>query len=103
MRCKKCQGPLEQVGPQHMTVWFCRMCRVAHDHTGTPLVENPHILKTHFDALKITRSLPPTSTDESPGVRLAMEARHIQGLQEAYMAGLRDGILLSLNLDYEKQ
>jgi hypothetical protein len=64
-------------------------------------VENPQILKTHFDALKIARNsvkVPPGTADP---LRLSMEAHMIQGLQEAYMSGLRDGLLLALHLDYD--
>lgn len=103
MNCKKCQGVLERVGPAHTKVWFCRMCRIAHDETGSALVENPHILKTHFDALKIARANTSGAAGTPAPVRLAMEAHLIQGLQEAYMSGLKDGLLLALHLDYDDQ
>ncbi len=85
-----------------MQVWFCRPCRLAFDDTGSPLVENPQILRTHFDALRIARNSVKTPEDVAHPVRLSMEAHMIQGLQEAYMSGLRDGLLLALNLDYEE-
>lgn len=99
--CRKCQGNLEQVGPPGMKVWFCRPCRIAHDGSGTPLIENPQLLKTSFDALKIARQSVTVPGDAPAAMRLALEAKLIQGLQEAYLAGLKDGILLALHLDYE--
>lgn len=103
MTCRKCQGSLDRVGPPETQVLFCRLCRIAHDEHGQPLVENPHILRTHLDVLKNVRSNLKLPQDLPKAVRLTMEAHMIQGLQEAYFAGLKDGLLLSLNLDYEQE
>ena len=78
---------------------FCRACKLTHSEEGTLLIESA-ALNTAYNPIKIAREAISKSFPQHEGVAaVATEALLITSLQEAYLAGLKDGILLAYSKD----
>lgn len=97
--CGQCQSALEKI---QGGLLFCRACKLLHDPDGVAMFTGPQ-LASHFNPLASARS---TTKSHHKGMasvgKTALEAALIQNLHEAYMAGLKDGILLAYSQDYQE-
>lgn len=100
MRCQKCEGdvePIRRLG--QVPFLFCRACKLAYNESGGLCVDT-RTLSTSFNPLAIARGIiKETAGDAAAVARTALEVLLIQGLQEAYFSGLKDGVLLAYSQD----
>lgn len=103
MRCRRCQGqtePIRRFGKD--VIWFCRPCKLSHDQSGRLLITSPE-LRSSFNPLQKARATIKAAHPTMAAVgKTALEAALIQVLQESYLDGLKDGILLAYSQDYEE-
>lgn len=100
MRCSKCDGELEPIRRMQQPVFlFCRHCKLPYSEDGGLLMDMRQ-LHSAFNPLVLARgTIGKAAGDASSVAKTAMEVAFIQGLQEAYFAGLKDGVLLSYSQD----
>ena len=79
--------------------YFCRACKVPYDEFGVTVV-NLNSLSSNFNPLKTARDAARGITQgASPVAQNAMEVLATQGYLEAYLAGMKDGLILAYSLD----
>jgi len=100
MKCARCQGELEPIVRMREPMFlFCRPCKLPYHEKGGLAVDT-RSLSTSFNPLKIARGVVwKTNPEVSSVARSALEVLLIQGLQEAYFSGLKDGVLLAYSQD----
>lgn len=103
VHCSKCQGNAEKIVRNGQEAFFfCRSCQLPHDELGNPLFTT-RSLADHYNPLKAARGVVGAHhKDTAPVTRTALEVALIQSLQEAYMAGLKEGVLLAYSQDVGK-
>lgn len=98
MKCAKCQGSLEPITRGGAFQFnMCRACRIPYNEFGKPVVELG-TLNTSFNPLKLARDAVPGTGGVA---KTALEIQFIISLQEAYTAGLKDGVLLAYSQDFK--
>lgn len=100
MKCSSCSGALQRFAPPTgQVVYVCRHCKILHDEGGARLTESGE-LRSAFEPLRLARQI---STKTAPGLhgvaKAAVETAFVQGLSDAYLQGLRDGVLLAYSLE----
>lgn len=96
-KCTKCKGSLEKIQGEML---FCRACKLLHDRDGVAMFDGPQ-LASHFNPLAGARSTTQTHHKGfTPVAKTALEMALIQNMHDAYLAGLKDGILLAYSQDY---
>ena len=100
MKCVRCKGSLEPIERVGVFLFnFCRPCKLRHDAQGRAVVEL-NTLNSSFNPLKIARGMiSKTHADAAPVTRSALEVFLIQALTEAFVAGVKDGVLLAYGQD----
>jgi len=100
-RCKKCQGGLDTINRMDKTVFLlCRACKLPHDEHGRAIFESTS-LNSNFRPLRDARgTIKEGHPNASPVAKTALEVALIASLQEAYLQGLKDGVLLAYSQDY---
>ena len=74
---------------------FCPKCKLMHDTSGRPMIMSTD-LRSEFNPLKMARdTISGAHPQAAPVVRTALEVALIQGFQECYFAGLKDGAMLA--------
>lgn len=98
--CTRCKGYVEPVHRAgKLAFYFCRACKLPYNEYGSVVVDTA-TLNTSFNPLGIVRGIiGETHAGASPLARNAMEVLLSQGLVEAYLAGLKDGVLLAYSAD----
>jgi hypothetical protein len=83
---------------------FCRSCKLPHGADGSPLFEGASIDKNRrFNPLSQARRLTGAHHKDAAAVsRTALEVALIASLQEAYFAGIKEGVLLAYSQDYKE-
>lgn len=101
--CSQCGGSLENVRrADHHVFYFCRHCKLPHDKEGNGLFTT-HSLAERFNVLQSARNVVGAHHPKaSPVARTALEMSLIQSMQEAYFAGMKDGVLLAYSQDFQK-
>lgn len=100
MKCRKCKGSLEPTTRAGQFIFnFCRACKLPHNEYGVPIFDSG-LIKSFFNAPDLTRSIiGKTHAGMNPVARTAFEVLLMQGMVEAYMAGVKDGVLLAYSQD----
>lgn len=103
LHCSKCRGQLERIiRGGHEAFHFCRPCQLPHDGGGNPLFTTKSLADA-YNPLQAARDVVgPHHKDSAPVTRTALEVALIQSLHEAYMAGLKEGVLLAYSQDVNK-
>lgn len=98
--CTRCKGHIEPVQRAgQLAFYFCRACKLPYNEQGSVVIDTA-TLNTSFNPLSIVRGIiGGTHAGASPLARNAMEVLLSQGLVEAYLAGLKDGVLLAYSAD----
>lgn len=100
--CSTCGGYLDKVPRAGKVLLLCRPCKLPHDEHGNPLFSGPS-LTDRFNPLQAARDTLRKSDQSSTGVaRVAMETALMQGILDAYFAGVKDGVLLAYSQDHEE-
>jgi len=80
---------------------FCRACKLPHDEHGNALLTT-RTLAERFNPLQFARDkVRKTSPTVGPVARTALEMSLIQATQEAYFAGMKDGVLLAYSQEFQ--
>lgn len=103
MKCSSCQGGLERIERAGQEVFYhCRACKLPHDPHGNPLFSS-RSLAERYNPLQAARdAIKRTNGDMKPVSRTALEVALLQTVQEAYFAGIKDGVLLAYSQDCNK-
>ena len=101
--CSKCQGHLEPIKRAGEEVFlFCRPCQLPHDPHGSPLF-TAKTLAERYNPLQAARdTISKHHKGAKPVTKTALEIALIQSLHEAYLSGIKDGVLLAYSQDYEE-
>lgn len=100
--CSTCGGYLDKVPRAGKVLLLCRPCKLPHDEHGNPLFSG-HSLSDRFNPLQAARDTLKKSDKTSSGVtRVAMETALMQGMLDAYFAGVKDGVLLAYSQEHEE-
>ena len=103
LHCSKCQGNIEKIVRAGEEVFFfCRPCKLPHDDKGNPLFTTASLAKTYNPLLAARKTIGPHHTEAESVTKTALELALIQSLHEAYMSGLKDGVLLAYSQDVGK-
>lgn len=82
--------------------YHCRTCKLPHDDTGNPLFTTAS-LADRYNPLQAARdTIKKHHKGAAPVARTALEIALLQTTQEAYFAGIKDGVLLAYSQDFEK-
>jgi hypothetical protein len=97
MRCQGDLVPIERAG--QFLFNFCRPCKIPHDAQGRAAIDLIR-LNSSFNPLSTARGMiRKTNADAAPVTRTALETFMIQALTEAYVSGVKDGVLLAYSQD----
>ena len=103
MKCSKCAGSLEKVLRSGQELFqICRPCKLPHDKDGNGLFTTTDLADVYNPLQAARNTVGPHHKDTAPVTRTALEVSLLQSLQEAYFAGIKDGVLLAYSQDYEK-
>lgn len=82
--------------------YHCRACKLPHDSHGNPLFTGQG-LADRYNPLQAARDVIKKHHKGAPPVsRTALEVALLQSVQEAYFAGIKDGVLLAYSQDFEE-
>lgn len=100
MRCPKCQGDLEPIVRSGQFVFnFCRACKIPYTEQGRAIFNSGQLV-SHFRPLESVRGIiGKTHGSASAVARTALEVMLLQGMWDAYFAGVKDGVLLAYSQD----
>ena len=100
LSCSRCGGEAEPINRMGLILfYFCRPCKLPHDELGRVTIDTAR-MSPAFNPLSIVRGVvSKTHQDATPLTRSAMETFLLQGLLDAYMAGVKDGVLLAYSQD----
>jgi hypothetical protein len=100
MRCHKCKGELEPICRDgEPIIKFCRTCKLPYNLTGGLAIDLSS-LNSSYQPVKTARGIiGKAHPGATPVTKSALEVLMIQGFQDIYMAGLKDGILLAYSQD----
>ena len=98
--CSKCGGGLEPIARKGEPVFhFCRPCKLPHDELGRALFSNKK-LNDMYTPFKSARKVISQNHPKATAVaRTALEVALAQALHEAYMEGIKEGVLLAYSQD----
>jgi hypothetical protein len=100
LKCSKCGSSIEKIyrGGEDI-FYFCRPCQLPHDDHGNPLFTTKSLGQA-FNPLQHTRNaLKNHHKGISQVTKTALEVALLASVQEAYLAGIKDGVLLSYSQD----
>lgn len=100
LRCSKCNSHLEKIVRGGQEVFhFCRPCQLPHDEAGNRLFDMKS-LADMYNPLKAARGVVGAHHKAAaPVTKTALEVALAHSLQEAYMAGIKEGVLLAYSQD----
>jgi hypothetical protein len=101
-KCSHCSGPVEPISRLgEIRFYFCRACKLPFDAAGGVII-NLNTLGSAFDPLRTARGMiKGTAPGASPVAKTALEMLAIQGYVDAYVQGMKDGILLAYSQDVD--
>jgi hypothetical protein len=103
LRCSKCQGGVEKIiRAGEEAFFFCRACKLPHDALGNPLFTTKSLANAYNPLLAARKVVGSHHKDVAPVTKTALEVALIQSLHEAYMTGLKEGVLLAYSQDVGK-
>lgn len=98
--CSKCGGQLEPISRHgQMVFYFCRPCALPHDQDSNPIVTASGLKDFFSPADKAREFIGKHRRDAGPVARTALEVALMQQLFDAYMTGLKEGVLLAYSQD----
>lgn len=103
IKCSNCGGHAEKIERAGEAVfWFCRPCKLPHDQHSNPLFVNG-LPADKYSAVSHAQKIAEAHTKGmSPVGKVSVTMSLIQPLQEAYFAGMKDGVLLAYSQDIKE-
>ena len=103
MKCSKCGSGTEKIFRANEPVFFyCRGCKLPHDEYGNQLFNSKSLTQAFNPLQHVRDALRGHNKGIAPATRTALEVALLQSVQEAYFAGIKDGVLLAYSQDKEK-
>jgi hypothetical protein len=103
LKCSKCNSGIEKIyrGGEDL-FYFCRPCQLPHDDHGNPLFTSKSLGQAFNPTKHVREALRPYHKDVAPVTKTALEVALLQAVQEAYFAGIKDGVLLAYSQDNQQ-
>ena len=100
LRCSKCQGQLEKIirGGEE-AFYFCRPCQLPHNEHGHKLFTMKSLSDLYSPFKAARQVVGAHHKGAAPVTKTALEVALAQALHEAYMAGIKEGVLLAYSQD----
>lgn len=104
MKCNHCSGPLEKVTKGGESLFhYCRGCKLPHDKSGNPLLKSGQPMNASYNPLRgAFEAVKSDGRDLSPVAKAAASVAFMPALQDAYLQGVKDGILLAFSQDVKE-
>jgi hypothetical protein len=100
LKCSKCSSSIEKIyrGGEDL-FFFCRPCQLPHDDHGNPLFTTKSLGQAFNPIQHARNAIKQHHKGIAPVTKTALEVSLLQSIQEAYFAGIKDGVLLAYSQD----